>query len=156
MRQFCPASKIKNGRLRFVIRKLAPHPYKWLFFHHYTMLWADFKPGRRDAQSPSQGNFRQAITVAQKCASVCGDTTRQQLKELADDPARWSTCLVKQLIGPQRTTLQAALAQYSAPEVDQLQWEAAAAGLGLRQVHIPYAAEAGVSPGAQLFVLAQT
>jgi hypothetical protein len=94
--------------------------------------------------------------VAQKCASVCGDTTRQQLKERADDPVRWSTYLVKQLIGPQRTTLQAALAQYSAPEVDQLQWEAAAAGLGLRQVHIPYAAEAGVSPGAQLFVLAQT
>ena len=110
----------------------------------------------RDPQTPKQGNFRQAMTVAQKCAGVCGSATRQQLRELADDPARWSAYLTKQLIGPQRATLLTMLAQYTNPEVDQPEWEATAVSLGLRVVDIPYAEEAGISPGAQLFVLAST
>ena len=96
------------------------------------------------------------MTVAQKCAGVCGSATRQQLRELADDPARWSAYLTKQLIGPQRATLLARLAQYANPEVEQPEWEAMAANLGLQVVNIPYAKEAGISPGAQLFVLAST
>ena len=44
----------------------------------------------------------------------------------------------------------------SGPEVEQPKWEATAAILGLQVVDIPYAEEAGISPGAQLFVLAST
>jgi hypothetical protein len=48
------------------------------------------------------------------------------------------------------------LAQYANPEVEQPEWEAMAASLSLQVVDIPYAEEAGISPGAQLFVLAST
>lgn len=116
--------------------------------------YAYLKPNRRDAKSPAQGDFRQAITVAQKCAAVCGTVTRQQLRAMAADPAHWSAYLTKQLVGPQRKTLLAALAQYDDPAVNQAAWEEAAASIGLREVHVPYANEAGVSPGTQLFALA--
>ena len=114
------------------------------------------KPNRRDAQSPRQGNFRQAISVAQKCAGVCGDMTREQIRELADDASHWNAYLTRQLIGPKRATFVAALAEYTAGELDQSAWEAAAASLGLHEVHLPYAEEPGISPGAQLFVLASS
>ena len=114
------------------------------------------KPHRRDAQTPSQGNFRQAVSVAQKCASVCGDTTREQIRALADDAAHWNAYLTKQLIGPRRSAFQAALLEYAKAEVDQAGWEATAASMGLHEVYIPYAEEPAISPGAQLFVLAST
>ena len=110
----------------------------------------------RDPRTPKQGNFRQAMTAAQKCAGVCGHNTRQELRALADDPARWSAYLTKQMIGPQRATLLAALAHYAELEADHPHWEEAATGIGLRAVDIPYAEEAGISPGAQLFALAST
>ena len=118
--------------------------------------YAYLKPERRDAQTPTQGDFRQAIAVAQKCASVCGSATRQQLKTLADDPARWSAYLSSQLVGPQRSRFMAALVEYTGSQVDQAGWEAAAASMGMREVFIPYAHQAAISPGAQLFALALT
>ena len=119
--------------------------------------YAYFKPQREDARSPKQGNYRQVMTVAQKCARVCGDKTRAQIKELTDDPAHWSAHLTKQLLGPQRTTFLAMLTQYSTIEADEAnQWEMAATKIGLQEVHIPYAGDAAVVPCAQLFILAQT
>lgn len=114
------------------------------------------KGQQRDRHSTSQGDFRQTMTVAQKCATTCGPATRQALKAIADNPAQWSIYLVKALIGPQRQVYLANLAGYNDPTVDQPGWEAAAAELGLRPIHLEYAAEAEVSPGAQLFVLAAT
>ena len=118
--------------------------------------YAYFKPRRQDKQTPEQGNYRLAMAVAQKCVKTCGDTTRQKLREIADNPAYWGTYLTKQLIGPQRSAYQTTLAQYTDPAVNQPVWEATAASIGLREIQIPYALEAGVSPGAQLFVLAST
>lgn len=37
-----------------------------------TRGYAYLKPKRRDVQTPTQGDLRQAMVVAQKCASVCG------------------------------------------------------------------------------------
>lgn len=110
----------------------------------------------RDAHSPSQGNFRQTMSVAQKCATVCGADTRQALKEIAANSAQWRAALVKALIGPQRQVYLANLGRYNDPTVDQAGWEAAAVEMGLQPIHLEYAAEAEVSPGAQLFVLAAT
>jgi hypothetical protein len=118
--------------------------------------YAYLKPNRRDPQTPTQGDFRQAIAVAQKCTSVCGSATRQQLKALADDPARWNSFLAGQLLGPRRAAFTTALAQYTDPTVDQAGWEEAAMSMGLREVYIAYANEAGISPGTQLFALAST
>lgn len=119
--------------------------------------YAYLKPERRDAQTPAQGDTRQAMTVAQKCAHLCGEATRQQLKAKADDPAYWSAFLASKLLGPQRSRFSAALADYTtSPEVDQAGWEAAAASMGLEAVNIPYAHQAVISPGAQLFTLAST
>jgi hypothetical protein len=36
----------------------------------------------RDRKTTNQGNFRQALTVAQKCVKICGPTTRQQVKNV--------------------------------------------------------------------------
>ena len=69
--------------------------------------------------------------MAQKCASVCGDATRQQIRELADDAAHWNAYLTKQLIGPRRSAFQAALLEYTNAEVDQAGWEATAARLDI-------------------------
>lgn len=119
--------------------------------------YAYLKTERRDAQTPEQGDARQAIAVAQKCARVCGSATRQQLKAKATDPAQWSSYLSSHLVGPQRTRFIAALAEYSdSPQVDRAGWEAAAAGMGMQEVLIPYAHQAAISPGAQLFALAST
>jgi hypothetical protein len=104
--------------------------------------------------SASQGDTRQAMTVAQKCVKVCGPATRQLLRSVAEEPARWSAYLTKNLIGPERTLFLEALNNY--PGVDQTSWEAAAAEAGLRTVTIGYATVDQVSPGAQLFVLAST
>ncbi len=118
--------------------------------------FAYLKPDKSDPQTPGQGNYRLAITVAQKCVGTCGSATRQQLKELTNDPSHWNSYLAKQLIGPQRSLFLNALAQYTDPTVDQAGWEAAADSIGLREVFIPYAQHGPVSPGAQLFVLAST
>ena len=92
--------------------------------------------------------------MAQKCASVCGSATRQQLKTLAADPARWSAYLSSRLVGPQRSRFTSALVEYASSQVDRAGWEAAAASLGMREVFIPCAHQAAISPGAQLFTLA--
>lgn len=119
--------------------------------------YAYLKPERRDAQSPAQGDARQAMKVAQKCASVCGEATRQQLRAKAADPSHWGSYLSSKMVGPQRSRFIAALAEYTnSVEVDQAGWEAAARSMGLQEVAVPYAHQAAVSPGAQLFVLAST
>ena len=118
--------------------------------------YAYFKPERRDAKSPSQGNFRLAMSVAQKCASACGPSTRQQLKTLSDDPAHWSAYLIKHLLGPQRSTFLERLAEYTDSTIDHAVWEAAATSMGLSEVGLSYAEQGPVSPGAQLFVLASS
>jgi hypothetical protein len=107
-----------------------------------------------DRQTAQQGDFRQSMAVAQKCAKVCGPATRQLLRSVADEPARWSAYLTKNLIGPERTLFLEALNNY--PGVDQVSWEAAATEAGLRTVTIDYATVDQISPGAQLFVLAST
>lgn len=118
--------------------------------------YAYIRRSPRDARTPGQGNYRLALTVAQKCASACGPATRQQVKALATEPARWSPYLVQQLIGPQNQSFLAGLAQFTAPGIDQAGWEAAAVRIGLREVFIPYAQHGVVTPGAQLFLLAAT
>jgi hypothetical protein len=109
-----------------------------------------------DRQTASQGDFRQAMTVAQKCVKVCGPATRQLLRSVAEDPARWSAYLAKNLIGPDRALYLEAMNQYTNSELDQDDWEAAASEAGLRPVNLEYATVATVSPGAQLFALAST
>ncbi len=118
--------------------------------------YAYLKPERRDAQTPAQGDARQAIAVGQKCASVCGEATRQQLKAKAADPAHWGAYLSSQLLGPQRSRFIAVLAEYNSEAVEQAGWEAAAQSLGMQDVFVPYAHQAAISPGAQLFALAST
>ena len=114
------------------------------------------KYGHADAKTSSQGDFRVALTVAQKCVKVCGPTTRQRLKA-ATLTTTWHGYLVKQLIGPQRATFTAYWERYEAdPGVDRPGWEAAAVEAGLRPIDIPYASRADISPGAQLFILAST
>jgi hypothetical protein len=110
-------------------------------------------PNRRTA---SQGDFRQTMAAAQKCAQVCGSNTRQLIRNVADEPARWSAYLVKNLIGPDRTNYQINMRRFASRIVDQPAWEAAAVEAGLRPVHLDYAGEAEISPGAQLFMLAWT
>ena len=118
---------------------------------------ARFKVAQRDSQTATQGDFRQAMSVAQKCVKVCGPTTRELLKGSAEDPSTWHIHLVKYLIGSHRAAFDAAWQLYkSDPEVDQAGWETAAGELGLRPVSVDYATETGVSPGAQLFILAST
>jgi hypothetical protein len=96
------------------------------------------------------------MTVAQKCAKVCGPTTRQLLRNIANAPARWSAYLTKNLIGPDRAIYLDALADYDQLGGDQMAWETAAAETGLRPIGLSYASETEVSPGAQLFTLAAT
>jgi hypothetical protein len=118
--------------------------------------YAYLKPERRDARTASQGDFRQALMVAQKCAGICGSATRQQLKALAESPSHWSSFLTRHFLGPRRAAFMATLTEYAGPAVDQAAWEAAAVSMGLKEVYVAYANEAGVSPGAQLFALAST
>lgn len=106
--------------------------------------------------SASQGDFRQTMTAAQKCVKVCGPATRQLVKDVADNPAYWMAYLVKNIIGPKRSLYLDSLSRFSDPTVDQAGWEAAAVEAGLRPVHLDYANEGEISPGAQLFVLAST
>jgi hypothetical protein len=110
-------------------------------------------PNRRTA---SQGDFRQTMAAAQKCAQVCGPTTRQLVRSIAAEPARWSAFLVKNLIGPDRAMYRDSMQRFADPMVDRPRWEAAAVEAGLRPVHLDYAGEAEISPGAQLFMLAST
>ncbi|GIK40699.1 MAG: hypothetical protein BroJett011_45320 [Chloroflexota bacterium] len=106
--------------------------------------------------SASQGDIRQAMTVAQKCVKVCGPATRQLLRSAAEDPAHWNTYLTKNLIGSDRAFYLEAMDQYINSELDHDDWEAAASEAGLRPVNLEYATVATVSPGAQLFALAST
>lgn len=107
-----------------------------------------------DRQTASQGDFRQAMTVAQKCVKVCGPATRQLLRSVAEDSARWSAYLAKNLIGSDRAFYLEAMNQYTYNEVDQRGWETAASEAGLRPVNLEYATVVTVTPGAQLFALA--
>ena len=114
------------------------------------------KGEQHNPRTASQGDFRQTMAAAQKCIKVCGSTTRQLLKQVADDPAHWSTYLIKNLIGPKRVLYLDSMSRFSDPTVDQPGWEAAAAAAGLRPVSLDYAEEDEISPGAQLFMLAST
>ncbi|NJN98834.1 MAG: hypothetical protein HC875_34450 [Anaerolineales bacterium] len=109
-----------------------------------------------DRQTHQQGDFRQAMTVAQKCVKVCGPATRQLLRNIADEPGRWSAYLTKNLIGSDRAIYLETLVAYGQLNGDQAGWETAAAEAGLRPVSLDYASETEVSPGAQLFSLAST
>jgi hypothetical protein len=106
--------------------------------------------------SASQGDYRQTMSAAQKCIRVCGPTTRQLLKDVADDPAYWTAYLVKNIIGPKRTLYLDSMTRFGDPEVDQPGWETAAVEAGLRPVNLDYANEGEITPGAQLFMLAST
>lgn len=106
--------------------------------------------------SASQGDVRQTMMVAQKCARVCGATTRQLVKAVADNPAHWNAYLAKILIGPDRATYLKTLNSFSGQTVDRPVWEIAGIEAGLRPIRLEYADEAEVSPGAQLFILAST
>jgi hypothetical protein len=55
-----------------------------------------------DPRTASQGDFRQTMAAAQKCAKVCGPATRQLVKEISHTSAQWRTYLIKNLIGPNR------------------------------------------------------
>jgi hypothetical protein len=110
----------------------------------------------RDRKTTNQGNFRQALTVAQRCVKVCGPLTRQQVKNVTPAQARWNCHLMKELLGPQRASYSQSIENFTDPAVDQAAWEGAAVSLGLRAVTFNYADEAGISPGAQLFILAST
>lgn len=110
----------------------------------------------RDRKTTTQGNFRQALTVAQRCVKICGPATRQQVKAITPAQARWNCYLMKELLGPQRARYHRSIEDFTAPAGDQAAWEAAALKLGLRAVTVDYAAEAGISPGTQLFILAST
>ena len=114
------------------------------------------KGNRHDPRTASQGDFRQTMIAAQKCIRVCGSTTRQLVKDGADNPARWSAYLIKNLIGPDRTVFLNSMSCFTDPMVDQPDWEAAGTEAGLRPVRLDYAGEAEISPGAQLFMLAST
>jgi hypothetical protein len=118
--------------------------------------FAYLKSSHRDAQTASQGDFRQAMTVAQKCVKVCGPTTRQLLRAAANS-GTWNAYLSKNLIGSNR----AAFNQYwqvyqNDPTIDQAGWEAAATSMGMVSINLDYANQSAVSPGAQLFMLAST
>jgi hypothetical protein len=106
--------------------------------------------------SASQGDVRQTMMVAQKCAGVCGATTRQLVKAVANNPAHWNAYLAKNLIGPDRATYRERLNSFSAQIVDRPTWEIAGVEAGLRPIRLEYAGEAQISPGAQLFILAST
>lgn len=116
---------------------------------------AYFKRQRQDAQTPAQGDVRQAMMVAQKCVSVCGETTRQQLKTKTDDPAHWNAYLTGKILGPKRSRFTAALAEYNSEGV-MPGWETAAQSIGIEETVVPYANQDTISPGAQLFALATT
>lgn len=110
----------------------------------------------RDPKTSRQGNFRLAMIAAQQCVKVCGPHTRQELRRISPEPARWSATLLKYLLGPQRTNYNNCLARYRDPALDRTDWESAAVEAGLRSVNLAYAADAEISPGAQLFLLALT
>lgn len=110
----------------------------------------------RDRKTVTQGNFRQALTVAQRCVKVCGPQTRQQVKNITPAGARWNCHLMKELLGPQRANYHRHLQDFAALGAEQAAWEAAASKLGLRAVTVDYADEAGISPGTQVFILAST
>jgi hypothetical protein len=110
----------------------------------------------RDRKTTNQGNFRQALTVAQRCVKVCGPTTRQQVKNITPAQARWNCHLMKQLLGPNRANYNQYIENFTDPAVDQAAWEQAGIVMGLRAVTLDYADEAGISPGMQLFILAST
>ncbi|GIK41657.1 MAG: hypothetical protein BroJett011_54900 [Chloroflexota bacterium] len=114
------------------------------------------KGKRLSHYSTSQGDFRQTMAVAQKCAKVCGSTTRQLIKAVADNSAHWNAYLAKNLIGPHRTVYLDTLNRYGDPAVDRPAWEIAGVEAGLRPIRLEYAGEAEISPGAQLFILAST
>lgn len=111
---------------------------------------------QRDAKTAAQGNFRQAMTAAQKCAGVCGPDTRRELRAVADKPTQWVPFLNKRLLGAKRARYRHLLDVFHGDAVDRARWDTAAAGIGLKPVHYKYADEPPVSPGAQLFLLVAT
>src|SRR5574341_1169579 len=109
--------------------------------------FARLKGKYRDARTASQINFRQTLTVAQRCVKVCGPTTRQQLKQRMPGASRWNTYLVKNLIGPKQSLYQEKMNRFADTLVDQANWEAAAASIGMHEVQLDYATDATISPG---------
>lgn len=113
--------------------------------------------GKRPSHySPSQGDVRQTMAAAQKCAHVCGPTTREMVKMVAGESGHWMAYLVKNFIGPKRTLYLESRGRFSESKADQSAWEIAAIEAGLRPIRLEYAGEAQISPGTQLFILAST
>lgn len=110
----------------------------------------------RDPKTSRQGDFRQAMMAAQEGVKVCGPQTRQALRRLSPEPARWSAFLLKHLLGPGRSTYNECLARYAEPGLEQSGWEVAAVEADLRPVSLAYAGDTAISAGAQLFLLAST
>ena len=105
--------------------------------------FAYLKTIHSDPQTANQGDFRQTMSVAQKCVKACGPTT-------------WNGYLVKNMIGRNRTIFSQYRQNYMYQGVDKTGWEAAADSMGVHPVSLEYANEAAVSPGEQLFILAST
>lgn len=110
----------------------------------------------RDPKTSRQGDFRLAMMAAQQGVKVCGPLTRQELRRVSPEPARWSATLLKYVLGPRRANYHDGLARYAGLTWERAGWEAAAIEAGLDIISLPYAAEGAVSPGAQLFLLAAT
>ena len=117
--------------------------------------FAYMRQSYHDPKTANQGNYRQAMTVAQKCVKICGPATRQLLKATTTTRT-WHGYLMKHIIGPNHANYTQHLQNYTDPAVDQAGWEAAASSAGLQPITIGYANETQVSPGAQLFSLAST
>lgn len=108
-----------------------------------------------NAKTTHQDDFRQAMTVANKCVKVCGPATQEQLNRAAHT-ATWHNYLVKNLIGTSLASYTFYLQNYTDPKVDQAGWEAAAMSAGLQPITLDHADGASVSPGMQLFLVAST
>jgi hypothetical protein len=107
-------------------------------------------------QSGKQGNARQALIVAQKGVKACGPATREGLRAVSKVNYRWSSFLVKQIIGDKRRSYLAGLTAYAGLDpAGQAAWDAAADELRIPAVQFAYADEGAVSSGAVLFLLAR-
>ena len=118
--------------------------------------FAKFYKKPTDSKTETQGNNRQMTGTAQKSVKAIGDTTKMLIAEAAVDAGsksyRWNSYLVKIMLGPNYSILQASRAIFAAlTPAEKDTWEAEANSLNLATVSLDYAVDAAMTPGEQLF-----
>ena len=108
-------------------------------------------------QSDAQGNVRQILLAIQKGLTRLGETVIASVKTVAPTSYRWNSFLVQLICGSSHAEFDASKTAFAALGSTAIgHWDDSGITAGLVAQQIPYATDAAISPGLQLFAISRS